>query len=187
MFPRLRRAGPRPAAPRARRLRPGAFGVLLGALARPRAAAPAAARAQRAAHPAGRAPSRSSAARASLRIADASTDRLIQPARFQVSISIRFEYYPHTAPGNSAGTLVATEGGPGYAATESRADYLALFKPLRRERDFVLMDNRGTGGSGAIDCPELQTAEKWTIELIGACGRLAWGQGGPLRHRLRGG
>ena len=87
------------------------------------------------------------------------------------SISIHFEYYPHTAPGSSAGTLVATEGGPGYAATESRADYLALLKPLRRERDFVLMDNRGTGGSGAIDCPELQTAEKWTIELIGACGR----------------
>jgi pimeloyl-ACP methyl ester carboxylesterase len=87
------------------------------------------------------------------------------------SISIHFEYYPHTAPGDSAGTLVATEGGPGYAATESRADYLALFKPLRRERDFVLMDNRGTGGSGAIGCPKLQTAEKWTIELIGACGR----------------
>jgi pimeloyl-ACP methyl ester carboxylesterase len=33
------------------------------------------------------------------------------------------------------------------------------------------MDNRGTGGSGAIDCAELQTAEKWTTELIGACGR----------------
>jgi hypothetical protein len=30
------------------------------------------------------------------------------------SISIHFEYYPHSAPGNSAGTLVATEGGPGY-------------------------------------------------------------------------
>jgi pimeloyl-ACP methyl ester carboxylesterase len=87
------------------------------------------------------------------------------------SIFIHFEYYPHTAPGASAGTLVATEGGPGYAATESRADYLALFAPLRRERDFVLMDNRGTGGSDAIDCPELQTAEKWTVELIGACGR----------------
>jgi pimeloyl-ACP methyl ester carboxylesterase len=87
------------------------------------------------------------------------------------SISIHFEYYPHTAPGPSAGTLVATEGGPGYATSESRADYLALSRPLRREHDLVLMDNRGTGGSGPIDCPELQTAEKWTIELIGACGR----------------
>jgi pimeloyl-ACP methyl ester carboxylesterase len=99
-------------------------------------------------------------------------DRPLDPSgAIPGSISIHFEYYPHTAPGRSTGTLVATEGGPGFAATESRSDYLALFKPLRRERDFVLMDNRGTGGSGAVDCPELQTAEKWTIELIGACGR----------------
>src|SRR5580704_15359223 len=63
-------------------------------------------------------------------------------------ISVYFEFYPHTGAGPSAGTLVATEGGPGYPATESRADYLALFRPLRTTRDFVLMDNRGTGKSG---------------------------------------
>ncbi len=85
-------------------------------------------------------------------------------------ISIYFEFYPHTSPGRSAETLVATEGGPGYPATESRDDYLALFAPLRKFRDVVLMDNRGTGKSGAIDCPLLQTAEKWTIELVAACG-----------------
>jgi pimeloyl-ACP methyl ester carboxylesterase len=85
-------------------------------------------------------------------------------------ISIYFEFYPHTRPGKSSGTLVATEGGPGYPATESRDDYLALWKPLRSSRDFVLMDNRGTGRSGAIDCHELQSAEKWTVELVGACG-----------------
>jgi hypothetical protein len=38
------------------------------------------------------------------------------------SISIHFEYYPHTAPGASAGTLVASEGGPGYAWYPSYAD-----------------------------------------------------------------
>ncbi len=85
-------------------------------------------------------------------------------------ISIYFEFYPHTSAGRSAETLVATEGGPGYPATESRDDYLALFAPLRKSRDVVLMDNRGTGKSGAIDCRELQTAEKWTIELVAACG-----------------
>jgi len=85
-------------------------------------------------------------------------------------ISVYFEFYPHTAVGPSAGTLVATEGGPGYPATESREDYLALFRPLRATRDVVLMDNRGTGKSGAIDCPALQTAEQWTVELVGACG-----------------
>jgi pimeloyl-ACP methyl ester carboxylesterase len=85
-------------------------------------------------------------------------------------ISIYFEFYPHTAPGKSLGTLVATEGGPGYPATESRDDYLALFKPLRKSRDVVLMDNRGTGKSGALDCRELQTGEKWTVESVAGCG-----------------
>ena len=86
-------------------------------------------------------------------------------------ISIHFEFYPHSGRDEPAGTLVATEGGPGYPATESRDDYLALFEPLRRRNDLLLMDNRGTGQSGAVDCRELQTAEKWTIELMSACGR----------------
>ena len=98
-------------------------------------------------------------------------DRALDPTgAIPDRISIHFEYYPHTAPGNSVGTLVATEGGPGYPATGSRDEYLALWGPLRANRDFVLMDNRGTGQSGAIDCKDLQAAEKWTTELIGACG-----------------
>ena len=86
-------------------------------------------------------------------------------------ISIYFEYYPHSGRDKALGTLVATEGGPGYSATESRDDYLALFKPLRPRHDVLLMDNRGTGQSEAVNCHELQTAEKWTVELIAACGR----------------
>src|SRR6202453_3064394 len=85
-------------------------------------------------------------------------------------ISVYFEFYPHTAAGPSAGTLVATEGGPGYPATGSREDYLALFAPLRARRDVVLMDNRGTGKSGAINCPALQSAPQWTVDLVGSCG-----------------
>ena len=105
-------------------------------------------------------------------------------------ISIFFEFYPHTGrarsasahiapdrtgPGRSgaresASTLVATEGGPGYPATLSRDDYLSLFEPLRAAHDVVLMDNRGTGRSGAIDCRALQTGEKWTVESVARCG-----------------
>ncbi len=86
------------------------------------------------------------------------------------AISIHFEFYRHTAPGLPEGTLVATEGGPGYPATLSRREYLDLFAPLLASHDFVLMDNRGTGQSGALDCPGLQAAPSWTIELIGSCG-----------------
>jgi pimeloyl-ACP methyl ester carboxylesterase len=98
-------------------------------------------------------------------------DRPLDPAgRIPGHLSIYFEFYPHTAPGGARGLLVATEGGPGYPATQSRDEYLALFDPLRRTRDVLIMDNRGTGKSGALDCPELQRAERWTTAMVGACG-----------------
>jgi len=100
-----------------------------------------------------------------------SLDRPLDPTGAVAGrIAIHFEYYPHTGNEKSAGLLVATEGGPGYPATLSRDEYLALFEPLRRHRDVLIMDNRGTGQSGAVDCPALQSAEKWTVELVGACG-----------------
>ena len=85
-------------------------------------------------------------------------------------IPVHFEFYPHRKRAPAVGTLVATEGGPGYPATLSRDDYLDLFNPLMSDRDVVLMDNRGTGKSGAIDCHELQTGERWTEESVAACG-----------------
>jgi pimeloyl-ACP methyl ester carboxylesterase len=94
-------------------------------------------------------------------------------------IAVYFEFYPHSAPGNSLGTLVAIEGGPGYPTTLSRDDYLALFRPLQQRRDVLLMDNRGTGQSGAIECRELQSAANPTVELIAACGR-SLGDSAPL-------
>ncbi len=58
-----------------------------------------------------------------------------------------------TGPEKPLETLVATEGGPGYPATLSRDGYLALFEPLRRRHDVLLMDNRGTGQSGSHRLP----------------------------------
>jgi pimeloyl-ACP methyl ester carboxylesterase len=56
------------------------------------------------------------------------------------------------------GTIVAVEGGPGYASTnfDSAKSYRAVFGPLLRRRDLVLIDQRGTGHSQAVDCPQLQ-------------------------------
>ena len=95
------------------------------------------------------------------------------------AVPIYFEYYPHSASGPAAGTLVATEGGPGYPATGSRAAYLALFGPLRAVRDVLIMDNRGTGRSGALDCEPLQTASALSEANVGACGR-SLGRAAPL-------
>jgi pimeloyl-ACP methyl ester carboxylesterase len=87
------------------------------------------------------------------------------------TVPVYFEFYPHTSPGAALGTLVATEGGPGYPATESREEYLGLFEPLRGAYDVLIMDNRGTGRSGAVDCRQLEVARTLTEENIGACGR----------------
>jgi len=95
------------------------------------------------------------------------------------SISVYFEYYPHTGGGAATGTLVATEGGPGYPATGSRSEYLALFAPLRANHDVLLMDNRGTGRSAALDCEPLQTAAVLTEANVGVCGR-SLGRAAPL-------
>jgi pimeloyl-ACP methyl ester carboxylesterase len=88
------------------------------------------------------------------------------------TVEVYFEFYPHTGGGAARGTLVATEGGPGYPATGSSDSYLALYHPLRATRDVLLMDNRGTGRSGAVDCPELQRASVMTEDIVAACGRL---------------
>jgi pimeloyl-ACP methyl ester carboxylesterase len=98
-------------------------------------------------------------------------DRPLDPAgAIPGRVSVHFEFYPHRNPKPAVGMLVATEGGPGYPATLSRDDYLDLFKPLMSDRDVLLMDNRGTGKSGAIDCHELQTGERWTEQSVAACG-----------------
>ncbi|MBV8489515.1 MAG: alpha/beta hydrolase, partial [Candidatus Eremiobacteraeota bacterium] len=54
-------------------------------------------------------------------------------------------------------TIVAEEGGPGFATTASGFEYERLFGPLLGDRNLLMMDYRGTGGSAAIDCAPLQT------------------------------
>ncbi len=58
----------------------------------------------------------------------------------------------------AVGTIFAVEGGPGYASTnfDSAKSYRAVFGPLLRRRDLVLIDQRGTGHSQAVNCTQLQ-------------------------------
>jgi pimeloyl-ACP methyl ester carboxylesterase len=97
-------------------------------------------------------------------------ERALDPAgAVPGKLAIHFEFYPRRGR-IGLGTLVATEGGPGYPATGSRDDYLALFDPLRDSHDVLIMDNRGTGQSGAVDCAALQASSRWTSAGVGACG-----------------
>ncbi len=56
----------------------------------------------------------------------------------------------------SQGTIVAIEGGPGYSSKGSAETYVHLFADLLRRRDLLLVDMRGTGGSGLLPCPDAQ-------------------------------
>ncbi|MGZ8593252.1 MAG: alpha/beta hydrolase [Actinomycetota bacterium] len=72
-------------------------------------------------------------------------------------LSVRFRVFTRSDPNAPARSpIVAIEGGPGYGSIGSNAAYRFLFAPLLRDRDLILMDQRGTGGSGAIDCRALQ-------------------------------
>jgi pimeloyl-ACP methyl ester carboxylesterase len=48
--------------------------------------------------------------------------------------------------------LFVLAGGPGQAASEFYVAAAGAFRRVQRERDIVLVDQRGTGGSNALDC-----------------------------------
>jgi pimeloyl-ACP methyl ester carboxylesterase len=89
------------------------------------------------------------------------------------TIPVTFEWYP--AGEAAVGTIVTMEGGPGYPSTGSRDYYLELVGNLQRTRNLLLVDNRGTGSSGLVNCRPLQ---RWHLALgdaefdrrLAACG-----------------
>lgn len=50
--------------------------------------------------------------------------------------------------------LFVLAGGPGEAAFTFYAGVASAFARVHRDRDIVLVDQRGTGGSNALDCPQ---------------------------------
>ncbi len=72
-------------------------------------------------------------------------------------LHVHFKVYRHTDTSRRAlEPIVAMEGGPGYPSIGSAASYLFMIGSLHRRHDLILMDQRGTGASGAIDCPGVQ-------------------------------
>jgi pimeloyl-ACP methyl ester carboxylesterase len=86
------------------------------------------------------------------------------------TITIGFEYYPRFDQSTPArGTLLPQEGGPGYSTTGTRDAYLNVFGSLREHRDVLMIDKRGTGKSGAIDCREIQTGDPRDPAALKTC------------------
>lgn len=71
-------------------------------------------------------------------------------------IQIYFELYPHTATGPAQSAILANTGGPGFSTTDFRDAYQFLLASNLDVHDLLLIDDRGRGLSGTIDCEELQ-------------------------------
>lgn len=70
------------------------------------------------------------------------------------AISLRIAVVPAVSRSPSPDPLVFLTGGPGQAATEAYPTLAPAFRRINRDRDVVLVDQRGTGGSNALRCPE---------------------------------
>ena len=85
-------------------------------------------------------------------------------------MKVEFERYLRRDRGRpSLGTMLAIEGGPGFSTTDSRDSYLKLLAPLRVRRDLLLVDLRGTGLSGALDCKTFRKDVKRYVARAGKC------------------
>jgi pimeloyl-ACP methyl ester carboxylesterase len=70
------------------------------------------------------------------------------------SIDLKIAVVPAVSRSPARDPLVFLTGGPGQAATESYPQLAPAFRRINRDRDIVLVDQRGTGGSNALRCPE---------------------------------
>jgi len=74
------------------------------------------------------------------------------------------------------GALLALQGGPGGSGTAVAAGLAGDLRPVLNQRQFVVIDQRGTGLSGPLNCPALQrtstdtTADTRIAALVAECG-----------------
>jgi pimeloyl-ACP methyl ester carboxylesterase len=67
-------------------------------------------------------------------------------------ISLRIALAPAVARSSEADPLFLFAGGPGQAASESWVMMRPILETIRRNRDIVMIDQRGTGQSAPLDC-----------------------------------
>lgn len=65
--------------------------------------------------------------------------------------------------------LFILQGGPGQAATKLTDFYAEVFGGIRRDRDIVLVDQRGTGDSNGLKCDMGTGTELFPVEAVAAC------------------
>jgi pimeloyl-ACP methyl ester carboxylesterase len=85
-------------------------------------------------------------------------------------IELRIAVIPALAREPAPDPLFLLAGGPGQAATEAFGPLLGAFERVRRTRDLVLVDQRGTGSSNPLRCdvhePGAPLAERLNADVV---------------------
>src|ERR1700760_2197183 len=74
------------------------------------------------------------------------------------TLSIAYARVPATEA--RRGTLVILAGGPGQASIPLEPSVAHILGDVREHYDFVFIDQRATGDSGAVSCPDTSTAKQ---------------------------
>jgi pimeloyl-ACP methyl ester carboxylesterase len=83
-------------------------------------------------------------------------------------LSINIAWLPADESGNhDPDPVFLIAGGPGQSATESFAGMIPAFKDVRKNRDILLVDQRGTGKSNPLQC-EFDDEDKPATEAVEA-------------------
>lgn len=70
-------------------------------------------------------------------------------------------WIPSSAKKPSSDPVVLLAGGPGQSALDAYPMLAAAFQPLLRERDVILVDQRGTGRASTLACPRTVDDPRW--------------------------
>jgi pimeloyl-ACP methyl ester carboxylesterase len=71
-------------------------------------------------------------------------------------IPLRVAVIPATGPDRLPDALTFFSGGPGESNVGAAPEALEMFAGLRKQRDILLVDFRGTGGPAGLFCPDMQ-------------------------------
>lgn len=75
------------------------------------------------------------------------------------TLRLRVAVIPALSPNPKADALTVINGGPGGSSLDMYADMAGTFASIRRERDILILDQRGTGASNPLDCHQLEGIE----------------------------
>ncbi|HEX3317023.1 MAG TPA: alpha/beta fold hydrolase [Solirubrobacteraceae bacterium] len=89
-----------------------------------------------------------------------------------------------TPAARAGGILIALSGGPGQASVSAATSFATTLQPALRRYQLVVLDQRGSGQSGVLDCPALQPLPdtvNYTAQDTADCANLV----GPDRRFYR--